>query len=206
MAVTSTVTPNGATLAGRYGLGMLCVAAGTIAGADALAFNWQVATDEARKAGRAMERADLRLMAPFHLADTRAQALANCRAGFARYEEYGFSVRPEGPAALGMASLEAINEAGRGVIGTPDEALGVLESLWEKSGGFGTILMLAHDWADWEATKCSYELMARVVLPKFNARNRWRVESMAWLKANREENAAKAKAAVAKAIDKHLKS
>lgn len=206
LAVTSTVTPNGATLAGRYGLGMLCVAAGTIAGADALAFNWGVANDAARKAGLAMDRAQLRLMAPFHLADTRERALENCRAGFARYEEYGFSVRPEGPAALGMASLEAINESGRGAVGTPDDALRVLESLWEKSGGFGTILMLAHDWADWEATKRSYELMARVVLPKFNARNRWRVESMAWLRANREENAAKAKAAVAKAIEKHLKT
>ena len=28
-------------------------------------------------------------------------------------------------------------------------------------GGFGCILMLAHDWPGWEATKCSYELFAR---------------------------------------------
>ena len=58
--------------------------------------------------------------------------------------------------------------------------------------------MLAHDWADWEATKKSYELFARYVLPKFNARNAWREDSMAWLRANREENSAKSKAAVAK--------
>jgi limonene 1,2-monooxygenase len=206
LAVTSTVTPNGAMLAGRYGLGMLCVAAGTIAGSDALAYNWGVATAEAKRLGRTMDPRELRLMAPFHVADTREQALDNCRAGFARYEEYGFSVRPEGPAGLGMASLDAINESGRGAIGTPDDALRVLETLWEKSGGFGTVLMLAHDWADWQATKRSYELMARVVLPKFNATNAWRWESMRWLRANREENAAKAKGAVAKAIEKHLKN
>ncbi len=198
IAVTSTVTSNGAALAGRHGLGMLCVAAGTVAGSDVLAANWNVANIEAAKQGRSMDRADLRLMAPFHIAETREKALANCRKGFAAYEQYGYSVRPEGPAALGMASLEAINESGRGVIGTPDEALQVLENLWDRSGGFGTILMLAHDWADWEATKRSYELFARTVLPKFNARNAWREDSMAWLRANREDNSAKSKAAVAK--------
>jgi limonene 1,2-monooxygenase len=40
-------------------------------------------------------------------------------------------------------------------IGTPDDALRVLENYWAKTGGFGCILMLAHDWADWEATKRS---------------------------------------------------
>ncbi len=197
MAVTSTVTSNGARLAGRYDLGMLCVAAGTINGFDALDLNWGIANEEAAKQGRTMDRRNLRIMAPFHLAETKEKAMENCRKGFARYEEYGFSVRPEGPAGIGLPSLEGINESGRGVIGTPDEALQVLESFWAKTGGFGTILMLAHDWADWEATRKSYDLMARVVLPKFNARNQWRVESMAWLRANREANASRAKAAVA---------
>jgi limonene 1,2-monooxygenase len=177
---------------------MLCVAAGTAQGADSLSTNWAVANAEAAKHGRTMDRASLRIMAPFHLAETKEKAMANCRAGFAAYEQYGFSVRPEGPAAIGLASLESFNESGRGVIGTPDEALAVLENFWAKSGGFGTILMLAHDWADWEATKKSYELFARYVLPKFNERNRWREESMAWLRANREDNSAKSKAAVAK--------
>ena len=198
IAVTSTVTANGAALAGRHGLGMLCVAAGTAQGADSLSTNWAIANDEAAKQGRRMDRRTLRIMAPFHLAETKEKALENCRAGFAAYERYGFSVRPEGPAAIGLASLESINESGRGVIGTPDEALAVLENFWTKSGGFGTILMLAHDWADWEATKKSYELFARYVLPKFNARNIWREDSMAWLRANREDNSAKSKAAVAK--------
>jgi len=198
IAVTSTVTANGAVLAGRYDLGMLCVAAGTAQGADTLSTNWGIANAEAAKRGGSMDRAGLRIMAPFHLAETKEKAMENCRAGFAAYEQYGFSVRPEGPAAIGLASLESINESGRGVIGTPDEALAVLENFWAKSGGFGTILMLAHDWADWEATKKSYELFARYVLPKFNERNAWREQSMAWLRANREENSAKGKAAVAK--------
>jgi limonene 1,2-monooxygenase len=198
LAVTSTVTSNGARLAGRHDLGLLCVAASAAQGFGVLDANWALANEEAAKDGRVMDRANLRIMAPFHLAETRDKAMENCRRGFAAYEEYGFSVRPEGPAAIGLKSLEDINESRRGVIGTPDEALAVLENFWAKTGGFGSILMLAHDWADWEATKRSYELFARYVLPKFNARNAWRVDSMAWLRANREENSARSKAAVAK--------
>ena len=44
------------------------------------------------------------------------------------------------------------------------DALRVLENYWTKTGGFRCILMLAHDWADWEATKRSYELFARYAI------------------------------------------
>jgi hypothetical protein len=46
--------------------------------------------------------------------------------------------------------------------------------------------MLAHDWAEWEATKRSYELFARYVLPRFEERSAWRSQSMDWMRANRE--------------------
>jgi limonene 1,2-monooxygenase len=41
--------------------------------------------------------------------------------------------------------------------------------------------MLAHDWADWEATKRSYELFARYVLPRFEERSLWRSQSVDWM-------------------------
>src|SRR5262245_16152349 len=82
---------------------------------------------------------------------------------------------------------------GRGAIGTPDDALRVLENYWEKTGGFGCIVMLAHDWTDWSATKRSYELFARYVLPRFEERNAWRSQSMDWMRANREAFSAKRK-------------
>ena len=121
-----------------------------------------------------MDRRNFRLMAPFHLAETREKALANVREGFAKWELYAYSVNPEGGAAIGLPSVEAINEGGRGAIGTPDDAVRVLENYWTKTGGFGAILLLANDWADWEATKRSYELFARYVLPRFEERNAWR--------------------------------
>ena len=76
LACTSTVTPNGAVLAGRYGLGMICVAAASAAGYSALDTNWAIACAEGERAGKPMDRSELRLMAPFHIAETREQALA----------------------------------------------------------------------------------------------------------------------------------
>jgi limonene 1,2-monooxygenase len=204
LAVTSSVTPVGGKLAGRYDLGMLCVAAGSPHGYDALDYNWKLANAEAAAQGQTMDRANYRIMAPFHLAETREKAIENCRAGFAKYELYSYSVNPNGGASIGLASIEAINEGGRGVIGTPDDALQVLERYWAQTGGFGCILLLAHDFADWEATKRSYELFARYVLPRFEERNQWREQSMGWLRENRVEFSTKRGDASAKAVEKHF--
>ena len=204
LAITSSVTPSGGMLAGRYDLGMLCVSAGSPHGYDVLDYNWQLANDEAAAKGRTMDRRNYRIMAPFHIAETREKALANVRAGFEKWERYAYSVNPEGGAAIGLPSVEAINEGGRGAIGTPDDALRVLENYWVKTGGFGCILMLAHDWADWEATKRSYELFARYVLPRFEERSAWREQSMDWMRGNREAFSDKRKSAQRHAVERHL--
>jgi len=57
---------------------------------------------------------------------------------------------------------------GLGVVGTPDMAIAQIEELLEQSnGGFGAYLTLAHNWANQQATKKSYELFARHVMPHF---------------------------------------
>ena len=53
------------------------------------------------------------------------------------------------------------------MIGTPDEAIAQIERLAEQSGGFGCYLLMAHEWANPEATRRSYELFARYVMPRF---------------------------------------
>jgi hypothetical protein len=50
-------------------------------------------------------------------------------------------------------------------MGTPDDALRVVESYWAKTGGFGCILMSRMIGRIWETTKRSCELFARCVLP-----------------------------------------
>jgi limonene 1,2-monooxygenase len=85
IAVTSTITPNGAQLAGHHDLGMLCVAAAAPAGYNVLDTNWRIASEIAATHGRAMDPSRLRLMAPIHIAETREQAVAEVNWGFGKY-------------------------------------------------------------------------------------------------------------------------
>jgi hypothetical protein len=65
---------------------------------------------------------------------------------------------------------EYLVSSGLACIGTPDDCVRHFERLWKGSnGGFGGVLLLAHNWADWPATKRSYELMARYVHPHSSA-------------------------------------
>ncbi len=50
-----------------------------------------------------------------------------------------------------------MNASGICVIGTPDMAIAQIQRLIDQSGGFGTYLLMAHEWADRQATLASYE-------------------------------------------------
>lgn len=153
IAVTSTITPNGAVLAGRYGLGMLCVAAASTQGFFALDSNWAIACRTAEAAGRSMDASELRLMAPFHVAETRQQAIDELKWGFEKWLGYSYQVSPLGPASIGLGTIDEMIAARSAVIGTPDDAVAQLERYWEKTGGFGAMLILGQNWADPEATR-----------------------------------------------------
>ena len=56
IAVASAVSPSGGRAAGKYGFGMLCVAATNANGFDALGTNWAVANEIAAENGRTMDR------------------------------------------------------------------------------------------------------------------------------------------------------
>ena len=68
--------------------------------------------------------------------------------------------------------ISFVNNSGFGAIGTPDMVTAQIERLWTQSnGGFGTYLMLAHNWANFDATRRSYDLIARHVFPKFQGQH-----------------------------------
>jgi len=78
-----------------------------------------------------------------------------------------------------------MNDAGFAVIGTPDDVAAQIQRLIDQSGGFGTMLFMVHDWADVEATKRSFELVAREVFPRFQGSARSLAESRDWAAENR---------------------
>jgi len=203
VAVVSSNTPSGGRLAGKYDLGMICVAATNPFGYEALSANWQIANDVAAEHGRTMDVNRLRLVGPMHIAETRAQAYENAKFGFERYLGYANNNQPRFIVPAGRDPLEWFVENRYGVCGTPDDAIALIDRLYEKQGTFGAFLHQAHNWADWEATKRSYELYARYVMPHFSRANAPRAASYQWAGDNRTEFSAKRQAAAKAMFDKH---
>lgn len=74
--------------------------------------------------------------------------------------------------------IDFINDTGFGAIGTPEMCRAQIDRLWKQSnGGFGAYLLLAHNWANFEATKKSYDLIAREVFPHFQGQHRATMEA-----------------------------
>jgi limonene 1,2-monooxygenase len=204
ICVASSVTPSGGRVAGTYGLGMLCVAATNPFGFDALGVNWQIANDVAAERGRTMDPAALRLVGPMHIAETREQARANVRYGLAQWVDYFARVNPNAPRdTSGKDPVDVLIERGGVVIGTPDDAIAKLESLYAKQGEFGAFLQLATNWADFETTKKSYDLFARFVRPHFSKANVNRRASLDWVTEHGSDLGTKVREAAMKAFAQH---
>jgi limonene 1,2-monooxygenase len=203
VAVVSAVTPSGGRLAGKYDLSMICVAATNPFGYDALAANWKIANDIAAEHGRTMDASRLRLVGPMHIAETRAQAYKNVKFGFERYLGYLNNNQPRFIVPPGKDAAEWFVENKFGVIGTPDDAIALIQRLYDKQGDFGVFLQQVHNWADFEQTKRSYELYQRYVMPHFSRDNRPRIESFDWCSVHRDELTEKRSSAARAMFDKH---
>lgn len=203
VAVVSAVTPSGGRLAGKYGLSMICVAATNPFGYDALAANWKIANDLAAENGHKMDPAGLRLVGPMHIAETRAKAMENVRHGFEAYLGYLNNNQQRFTVPDGKDAAEWFVENNFGVIGTPDDAIAMIERLYAKQGQFGAFLQQVHNWADFEETKRSYELYQRYVMPHFSKANQQRVDSFDWCTENRHILSEKRSSAARLMFDKH---
>ncbi|KMS83983.1 LLM class flavin-dependent oxidoreductase [Prauserella rugosa] len=172
IAVAAVASPTGPRLAGRYGTGLLSIGATmTQDGFDALAHHWGVVEERAAHYGQSVSRRDWRLVGLMHVAETREQAYRDVEYGIEAWFDYfqhtaAFpQMAVEGNRLREM--IDFINEAGIGAIGTVEDARAQVQKLWDQSGGFGCMLLLAHEWANPQATKRSYELIAQHVMPHF---------------------------------------
>ena len=141
-----------------------------------------------------------------HLAETREQAALDVEYGLADYARYFREVAalPLFPDAPIETIIETLKGSGTAVIGTPDDAIELIQHLIDESnGGFGTILLQAHEWANPQATKRSYELFSQYVLPHFDAHAASTTSSMEWVMSNRSEQLGAAMNAIGAAIQLH---
>ncbi len=205
IAVASQVSPTGANAAGRHGVGLLSIGATSAGGFNALATNWAICEGNAKDNGQTVDRNNWRLVGPVHIAETREKARENVRFGLEKWLYYFREVAalPLAPTD-GSDPVDALIASGMAVVGTPDDAIAQISRLQEQSGGFGAFLQLGHNWADFENTKKSYELMARYVHPKFQELNTSREESLDWAKNNRETFIGQAMMAVGSRVAQHI--
>jgi limonene 1,2-monooxygenase len=141
-----------------------------------------------------------------HLAETEEQARKDVAFGLVQWVDYFERVAalPLAPNTLDPDKMvDALMETGFAVVGTPDMAAAQIERLVEQSGGFGTYLLMAHEWADREATLHSYELFAREVAPRFQGSTPSLVASRDWAAENRPEFIGAVGGAIMQAISDH---
>jgi limonene 1,2-monooxygenase len=206
VAVAAQVSPAGPRAAGRVGSGLLSIGATSAGGFDVLGIHWDVMEERAAEFSTTVDRNAWRLVGPMHIADTKEQAIADVAFGLEEWVDYFQRVAalPLAPNTENFESLvDALNASGFAVIGTVDDAIAQVARLQAQSNGFGTFLLMGHEWADTAATRHSFELIARYVAPQFQDSSASLTRSRDWAAENRPEFIGAAGNAVMSAIQKH---
>ncbi|MCV7175610.1 LLM class flavin-dependent oxidoreductase [Mycolicibacterium sphagni] len=212
ISTAAMVSPSGPRLAGQLGTSLLSLSMSLPGGFAALEDAWGIVEQQAAKSGRPEpDRSTWRVLGIMHLADTRDQAIDDCTYGLQDFANYfgaaGFVPLSNEVEAAEQSPRQFVADyaAGGGCcIGTPDDAIAYISDLLERSGGFGTFLMLGHDWADPQATYRSYELFARKVMPHFKGQLHAPESSHTWAQNKRNDLFGRAGEAIMKAIGDHV--
>ena len=174
--VANTFSPSGMVAAGQLGCGVLSIATFAPGGMKDLPKRWAMAEEIAAENGKTLDRKNWRLVFPVHLADSKKEAADDiregCNAWIQKYfiETLAAKIQFEEYPGQPTEEMTADRMMARGgcIVGTPDEAVAKIKEVWEASGGgFGGLLLLAHEWASTEKIRRSYELWARYVAPQF---------------------------------------
>ena len=168
IAVASSLSPAGMRAAGKYGVGVISIASTSEEGLAALPTQWGFGQTYAQEFGQTLSRDMWRVNANWHVAPTREQAIDEVADGMMRWHnEYNVGIlgRPNANLVTDGRAMAA-KMAESGMIGTPEDVVRGIGDLVKVSGGFGTLIGFAHDWAPREAQLRSFELFARYVIPQ----------------------------------------
>lgn len=171
VCVAAIASPTGPRAASKNGAHLISVGATAAGGFDALALHWNVMEERGPQFGHTPDRGGWRLAGPMHLAETKQEAIEQVRHGLDAWCDYTQDTLAAPHFRAAGRTFEErvawVNESGLGVIGTPDDAIKQVERLVKQSGGFGSYLLIAHEWARHADTLRSYELFADHVMPRF---------------------------------------
>ena len=209
IAFTAMESPFGPSLAGKYGAGLISLSATTASGYGALSRHWAVVEEQAEAHEQVVSRDEWRVAVMLHIAETREQAIREVERGLPRWAYYGAAVSERtfewldrnGEAPASLPTIEQLVEVMGGTkiicIGTPEDAIEMIEALVEATGGFGTLLLLVgHDWASQEAANRSLELFAREVMPVFQDSSTSLVAAMSRAQEHRQAHISEQRASI----------
>ncbi len=209
ITVAASTSPAGSMMAGRHGLGLLSLGALMREDMNLMRHHWDRVESEAKAHNQTVSKDKWRLVGFMHLAETRKQAIEEVRYGLEHFVRYTQEVLALPTLRVSGKSFEEqlawFTEGGTAVIGTPDDAVAHIKKLQEQSGGFGTYLMVANDFANWEATKRHYELFARYVAPVFQPSQARMLASENYARSRHTELDAANGAAIQSYTDEHDK-
>lgn len=198
IAVAAQISPAGFQAAGKYGVGVLSLGAGMPGGKAALPANWAIAEEFAAANGKTVNRQEWRLVMPGHIAESREEAIRDIQER-RTYESIHYWENTLGRPRADV-TLDQIIDSDALLVGSPDDAIAMIERLQEASGGFGGLLFVAHEWANREKTLKSYELFARYVAPHFQGSVVPVAASNTYVQENRREIFTPSMAAISNAF------
>jgi alkanesulfonate monooxygenase SsuD/methylene tetrahydromethanopterin reductase-like flavin-dependent oxidoreductase (luciferase family) len=143
--------------------------------ASTLAQHWQTYCAGAAEADRPTpDRAQWRIARNIFVGESTEEALAHAMNGaFGRSFDYLIKLIGPGrldnfkedPAMPDEAVTVDYAVKKLAIVGDVDECIRRLQEVWEETGGFGTLLMIAHDWDDKAKWTRSMELLIKEVVP-----------------------------------------
>src|SRR5207253_11045541 len=130
--------------------------------------------EAAKKAGPTVSRDNWRVLLTWHIAESREQARREAGPGLMRWHnEYNVGTLQRPGLTAFSSPDEAVDktafvDGAASAIGTPDDLVKIIKNLMAASGGVGAIIGFAHDWANPENTRRSWDMVARYVVPEIN--------------------------------------
>jgi limonene 1,2-monooxygenase len=190
IAAASVASPNSVRLAGRHGISTVSFGVSRPGHRPPdLKAQWRFVEEAAAENGKTADRGTWRITLPVYVGESRAEAIDHVRAGYQRWAyDYWGNLRGLDTSIDGVEpenAIEAAIEAGSVIVGSVDDCVAGIKRIQEETGGFGTLLVYAQDWADPEWTKRSYDLLARYVAPHFTGSTRPLTDSAQWYQNNR---------------------
>jgi limonene 1,2-monooxygenase len=209
VVVAAIASPTGPRAAAKNGLGLMSVGATAKGGFDALALHWDVMKERGAEFNHVPDRSKWRLAGPMHLAETREQAIEDVKYGLNDWANYTQHVLAAPHFRAAGDTFEErvawVNDTGLGVIGTVDDAIAQIERLEAQSGGFGSYLLIHHEWARHQATLKSYELFADYVIPRFQGSTDRLFQAQDYAVSRWNELDGRQGAAIQAATDRHAR-